>query len=112
MTTREAPGGRQGQADPVWARHDPLNGTVLLALHVQPDASRTQCCGEHGGRLKVQVAARATNGAANHALLAFLAGSLRVPLRDVQLVAGMSSRQKMIRISGAGAADLGRLNGA
>ena len=112
MTSTQAPGGQHRPPVPVWARHDPHSGALLLSLHVQPGASRTQCCGEHGGRLRVRVAARATEGAANHALLDFIAGNLGVPARDVQLVSGTGSRIKVIRVSGASAAALGRLDTA
>jgi uncharacterized protein (TIGR00251 family) len=112
MTPTEAAGGQHRPYMPVWARHDLRNGTLLLSLHVQPGASRTQCCGEHGGRLRVRVAARATEGAANHALLDFIAGNLGVPARDVQLVSGAGSRIKVIQVSGASAAALGRLDTA
>jgi len=37
---------------------------VILELHVQPGASRSEFAGEHGGRLKVRLAAPATEGRA------------------------------------------------
>jgi uncharacterized protein (TIGR00251 family) len=109
MRAREAAGGGHGPVVPVWARHDPHSGAVLLSLHVQPGASRTQCCGEHDGRLKLRVATRPTEGAANRAVLDFLATTLGVPMSDVRLISGMSSRRKVIAVSGAGAPALERL---
>ena len=112
MTAREAASGQHGPGWPSWVRYDPHSSSVLLSLHVQPGASRTQCSGEHGGRLKLGVAARATEGAANRAVLGFLAAILDVPVRDVRLISGTSSRHKIIQVSGASAAALERLGTA
>jgi uncharacterized protein (TIGR00251 family) len=68
----------------------------VLELHVQPGARRTGAAGLHGGRLKVRVAARAAEGAANEALLEFLAEALEVPRRDVTIEAGLRSRVKRV----------------
>ena len=56
-----------------WARDG--SGGAVLELLVQPRASRTRIAGEHDGRLKIQLAAPPVEGAANDALLAFLARS-------------------------------------
>jgi len=56
---------------PAWLRED--GDGVLLLVHLQPGARRTALCGEHGGRLKIAVAAPPLEGRANDALIAFLA---------------------------------------
>jgi uncharacterized protein (TIGR00251 family) len=71
---------------------------LLLALHAQPGARRTEVAGLHGGALKLRVAARAVEGAANEALLEFLAESFGVAKRQVELESGDSSRKKRVRI--------------
>ncbi|MFZ5469243.1 MAG: DUF167 domain-containing protein [Myxococcota bacterium] len=76
-------------------------GGVELSVLVQPRASRTKICGEHGGQLKIQLAAPPVDGAANAALVEFVAERVGVPKRQVQLVAGESSRRKRLRIEGA-----------
>ncbi|MEI7705505.1 MAG: DUF167 domain-containing protein, partial [Deltaproteobacteria bacterium] len=63
-----------------WLREVP--GGVVLEVLVQPRASRTRVVGEHDGRLKVQLAAPPVDGEANEALVAFLAGKLRVRRGD------------------------------
>lgn len=73
----------------------------MLQLHVQPGARRTEVAGLHGGRLKVRVAARAADGAANHALTEFLAQALGAARRDVMIEAGAGSRQKRVVVLGA-----------
>lgn len=84
-----------------WVR-DERGGAVLEVVAV-PRASRTRVAGEHGGRLKVQLAAPPVDGAANEALLAFLAGALGVRRAAVALLRGESGRRKTVRVEGIGA---------
>ena len=74
------------------------NGAVILILHVQPGAKRTEVAGRHGDALKIRLAAPPVDGKANAALLRFLSDAFDVPLRNVTLVRGESSRQKIVRI--------------
>lgn len=69
-----------------------------LSVHVQPAAKRTAIQGTHAGVLKIRISARPVEGAANDALLAFLAEALQVPRSRCVLVSGQTSRQKRIRI--------------
>jgi hypothetical protein len=73
---------------------------VILELHVQPGASRTEFAGRHGERLKVRLQARAVDGKANEALIEFLAQHYRVPRRNVRITSGLKSRQKRVVIEG------------
>lgn len=74
---------------------------MVLELHVQPGASRTEFAGRLGERLKVRLAARALDGKANEALVAFLAAHYKVPKRNVRIASGLKSRRKRIIIDGA-----------
>ena len=67
---------------------------------MQPGAARSEFAGEHGGRLKVRLAARAVDGKANEALIQFLAFHYGVPKRNVRIVSGLKSRQKRVEIDG------------
>jgi uncharacterized protein (TIGR00251 family) len=71
---------------------------VILELHVQPGASRTGFDGKHGERIKVRLQARAVDGAANEALVEFLAGYYKVPRRCVRIASGLKSRDKRVVI--------------
>jgi uncharacterized protein (TIGR00251 family) len=84
---------------PVWVRRD--GAGWLLDLHVQPGAKATAAVGEHGGRLKLKIAAPAVDNKANAHLLAWLAAQLGVPKSAVRLVRGDTSRQKTVAVSGA-----------
>jgi uncharacterized protein (TIGR00251 family) len=75
---------------------------LILELHVQPGASRSEFAGKHGERLKVRLRARAVDGKANEALIEFLALHFRVPRRNVRIVSGLKSRQKRVLIVSAG----------
>jgi len=75
--------------------------TLVLELHVQPGAARTEVAGLHGERLKLRVKARAVEGEANAALIEFLAERLGVARRDVVIEAGETSRRKRVRVRGA-----------
>ena len=73
---------------------------MILELHVQPGASRSEFAGKHGERIKVRLAARAVDGKANAALIEFLAEYYGVPKRNVRIEAGLKSRQKRVVIDG------------
>jgi uncharacterized protein (TIGR00251 family) len=86
----------------VWLRED--GDGVVLTLHIQPGAKRTETAGLHGDALKIRLAAPPVDGKANDALIAFLAKTLGVPKARVDLVAGQTSRAKRVRVGGVSAA--------
>ena len=75
-------------------------GGWRFGVQVQPRASRSEVAGLHGQSLKVRLQAPPVDGAANEALVAFLAESLGVRSRDVRLVSGASSRAKVVEVLG------------
>jgi uncharacterized protein (TIGR00251 family) len=91
---------------PAWVTAVALGAEV--ALHVQPDARRSAVVGIHGGRLKLALQAPPVEGRANEALAAFLATALRIPRRQVLLVAGERSRDKRVELRGVDAAAVAR----
>ena len=78
----------------------PVAGGVRLRVRVQPRASRTECVGLVGEELKIRLAAPPVEGAANDALVRFLAERLGVARGAVLLVAGGSSRSKLVDVRG------------
>ena len=58
------------------------------------------------GILKVRVMAPAVEGAANNALIRLLAEEIGVSRRDVRIVAGATSRQKLVVIDGVDPEDI------
>jgi uncharacterized protein (TIGR00251 family) len=75
------------------------DGSIMLEIHVQPGAKRTEVVGVHGGALKIRVAAPPVEGKANEELRRFLADAFLVPRRNVTLVRGVSSHRKTLHIA-------------
>jgi uncharacterized protein (TIGR00251 family) len=71
---------------------------IVLELHVQPGAKRSEFAGMHGGRRKVRLAAPPVDGKANAALVEFIAAEYGVPKRNVAIEAGLHSRQKRVSV--------------
>jgi uncharacterized protein (TIGR00251 family) len=90
-----------------WLRETPDG--VSLAVNVIPRAGVTKIGGTRDGRLLIRLAAAPVDGAANDALIAFLAGILKVPARQVQLRAGAQNRNKLVTITGMTAARVASL---
>jgi uncharacterized protein (TIGR00251 family) len=74
------------------------DGSLILKIHVQPGARRTEVAGLHGEALKVRVAAPAAEDRANEALVAFVAQRLGVARRDVSIASGAHSREKRLEV--------------
>lgn len=72
--------------------------TIRLAIRVQPGAAKNEVTGYHGDALKVRLRARAQEGAANDALLRFLAELFRLPRSAIEILHGHASRDKLIAI--------------
>ena len=95
---------------PSWLRQD--GDAVLLTLHIQPGAKRTETAGTHGDALKIRLNAPPVDGKANEALIAFLAKLLGVPKSAVELVSGQTSRAKRVRVAGVAAAAVSKALGS
>ncbi|MGA8864209.1 MAG: DUF167 domain-containing protein [Gallionella sp.] len=84
---------------PSWYRR---NGeTIMLTLHVQPGAKRSEIVGLHGEALKIRLAAQPVEGRANDALLKYIAEMFGVPLRNAELKQGGQSRHKVVAVTGS-----------
>ena len=84
-----------------WLRAE--GADVVLSLHIQPGAKKTEVAGVHGDALKIRLAAPPVDGKANLCLLNFLAARLGIAKRQVALVSGASARAKRVRIEGVDA---------
>jgi uncharacterized protein (TIGR00251 family) len=79
---------------------------VVLRVRVQPRASRDALGGERDGALVVRLTAPPVDGAANKALLRFLARALGVAPSALQIARGAKGRDKQVRVAGLDAAGL------
>lgn len=84
---------------------------MLLQLHVQPGASRTELAGWHGDALKIRVAGAPVEGKANRELVRFLAETLGVPRGSIAVVRGETGRRKTLAVEGIAADRAARLLG-
>jgi uncharacterized protein (TIGR00251 family) len=69
---------------------------LKIDVQVQPRASRNAIVGWKDGALRVALTAPPVDGAANDALIAFLADAWGLKRRQVRLVHGETSRHKVV----------------
>lgn len=76
------------------------DGGVILSVHAQPGARRTEIVGRHGDAVKIRVAAPPVDDRANEALVAFVAELFELRSSAVSIRSGGSSRHKCLRLDG------------
>ena len=77
-----------------------------IELRVVPGAARPGLVGRHGVSWKIRVAEPPEGGRANDAVVRLLAKSLGLRRRDVSIVAGHGSRDKVVAVEGLSAVEL------
>lgn len=85
---------------------------VILKLHIQPGAKKSELVGRHGDALKIRLAAPPVDGQANAALVAFLAAKVGAGRAAINVISGQTSRAKRVRISGLPLQDIATRLGA
>ena len=85
-----------------------------MAIRLTPRAKRNEVTGLSAGTdgrpvLAIRLAAPPVDGAANKALIAFLAGAAGLPKSAVTIRSGETARVKMLHLAGAPAVILERL---
>ncbi len=78
---------------------------MLVSVRVIPRSSKNALAWEEG-ILKVRLTAPPVDGAANEALVVFLADQLGLPRRAITIVRGATARQKTVEITGLTLEDL------
>ncbi|MEZ4459602.1 MAG: DUF167 domain-containing protein [bacterium] len=82
---------------------EPITDTdegCAIQVYAAPRSSRSKIVGLHDGRVKIQISAPPVDGAANDALIRFLAEVLNVPRAQVALTNGHGSKRKTLEVSG------------
>jgi uncharacterized protein len=88
-----------------------MTSAARISVYVQPRANKTAVAGMHDGCVKVRLAAPPVDGAANAALIEFVAERLRIAKSRVRIVTGQTSRRKVVEVDGVSAEQLaGALN--
>src|SRR3990172_8099103 len=85
------------------------SGTVTLTVRIQPRASKNGIVRMEDGSLKIRLTAPPVDGAANEALVKFLAGIFSIAQSQVEIVSGHASRRKSVRINGVDEEDVNGL---
>ncbi|HXY02302.1 MAG TPA: DUF167 domain-containing protein [Terriglobales bacterium] len=73
---------------------------VSFAVKVQPRGKKNAIVGSVGDAVKLSLKAPPIEGRANDACIEFFANFFGCPLSSVTIIAGRTSRRKVIRISG------------
>ena len=73
---------------------------AVLSLRIVPRAAMNAIVGEHGDALKIRLCAPPVDGAANAALIEFLAETFSLPRARVHLLSGATSRNKRVLLAG------------
>jgi uncharacterized protein len=79
---------------------------ATFAVKVHPRAKKNAITGEVGDALKLSLTAPPADGKANESCIEFFAKLLKVPRSSVTIAAGLTSRNKVIRVAGLSAEDV------
>ena|SRR5437016_6447936 len=90
-------------------RYNETEKGITFCIRVQPRASRSEIVGEFDGSLKIRLAAPPVDGEANAECVRFFAKELGISRTNVEIVSGLSSKTKIIRVSGIQSAQLEQL---
>ena len=77
-----------------------------VEVRVIPRARRDEIAGERAGRLLIRLTAPPVDGTANAALRRLVARRAGVPARQVSILRGHASRDKLVRVEGLSEAEL------
>ena len=80
---------------------EPPSHTITLAVRVNPRAKRNAVTKTADGSIKVYVTAPPEDGRANEAVVETIAEWLGVKRRQVEIISGATSRNKVVRVTGA-----------
>ena len=79
---------------------------TLLAVKLQPRASKNEIGTPLGDELRIKVSAPPVDAAANEALVKLLAGQLDCARGRVELIRGHQSRHKVVKLHGFAPAEV------
>jgi uncharacterized protein (TIGR00251 family) len=71
---------------------------LILNVRVEPRSSRPGISGPYGDGIKVKLKSPPVEGKANSELIEILAKEYGIPKRDVDIVSGMNSKNKVVRL--------------
>lgn len=85
---------------------DSVSTSCKISCYIQPKSSKCAIVGIHDDKLKIALTAPPVDGQANAMLIKFLANFFKKPKRDVTIISGESSRNKIVLIQNINHDDL------
>jgi len=73
---------------------------LILKIKVAPRSSQAGIVGQYGDALKVKLTSPPVEGKANRELVEMLAKEFGVPKKNIEIISGLSSRNKIVRLYG------------
>ncbi len=71
-----------------------------LKVKVEPRSSKSEIVGHYGDGIKVKLTSPPVDGKANKELLNLLAKELKIQKKDIEIISGQSSKNKIVRFNG------------
>ena len=72
---------------------------MKISLYVQPGSKESRYAGMYNGLPKIKIAAPPAGNAANKELISFLSKVWHVPKSKIEIVSGMNSRLKTVKLN-------------
>lgn len=73
---------------------------ILLKIKVEPRSSKSEVVGPYGDGLKVKLTSPPVEGKANKELIEVLAKKFGISKKNVEIIAGQSSKHKTVKLHG------------
>jgi uncharacterized protein (TIGR00251 family) len=75
-----------------------MKTAVTVKIKVEPRSSRAGVVGPYGDALKVKLTSPPVEGRANRELIEVLAKEFDIPKKDIEIISGQSSKNKVVRL--------------
>jgi uncharacterized protein (TIGR00251 family) len=73
---------------------------LIIKVKVEPRSSRAGIVGKYGDALKVKITSPPVEGKANRELIELLAREFGIRKKDVQIISGHNSKNKVVKLAG------------
>ncbi len=73
---------------------------LIFNVRIVPRSDRDEVVGVHGKSLKIRINAPPVDGKANDRLVRFLSAQLDIPVSGIQIIRGLTSREKQLLVVG------------
>ncbi len=84
----------------------PLKEELTLKIKVEPRSSQSGVAGPYGDALKVKLTSPPVEGKANKELIEVLAKEFRISKKNVEIISGQSSKNKIVKLFGVSRTEL------